>query len=273
MSDEVDPDEVNPLQAFGRDVAELRTARRMTMKALGLATGYSESYVSKVEAGRIKPSARFVEKCDFVFGTGGMIGRTYRRMIDGVSPTWLAPYLSLEKEALKVSSYSPLFLTGLVQTPAYAEAAFRGTHPHEPPGQIAERVAERMKRRAILERPMPALLWLVAHEAALRMVVGSRAVMAEQLDYLLELAATPHVTVQVYPFRAAVPMSGLPFILLCMGGGIRYKYAEAAGRGFTSDAAEDVDHLTSMFNRLCAEAESPARSVRLIAEVLEEYRA
>ncbi|WHM38847.1 helix-turn-helix transcriptional regulator [Streptomyces sp. BPTC-684] len=272
MSDELEPQAMNPLQVFGRDLAKLREARGITMKALGLAVGYSESYVSKVEAGKVKPSPRFVEGCDRVFGTGGMIGRSFERMVDGVSPSWFAPFLTLEPQAAKIRGYATTFLTGLVQTPAYANAAFRGAHPHEAPEHIAARVEERMKRRKILERPLPPLVWLVVHEAALRMIVGSSTVMAGQLEYLVALAEVPHVTVQVYPFQAAVPASGLPFTLLSMGGDTTYHYAESAGRGHITDAVEDVRHWTAVFERLCAEAEPPARSVRLIAKIIEEYR-
>lgn len=272
MSDELEPQDMNPLQVFGRDLAEIRNARKITMKALGVAVGYSESYVSKVEAGKIKASSGFVEGCDRVFGTGGMIGRNFQRMVTGVSPTWFAPFLTLEPQATRIRDYSTAFLTGLVQTPAYAEASFRGAHPHEAPDHIAARVEERMRRREILERPLPPLVWLVVHEAALRMIVGSSTVMADQLEYLVTLAEVPHVTLQVYPFQAAVPASGLPFTLLSMGGDTTYHYAESAGRGHIDDATDDVRHWTAVYERLCAEAEPPARSVRLITKIIEEYR-
>jgi Helix-turn-helix len=50
------PDYLTPLGRFGVEVREVRRCRKMTQKALGLASGYSEGYVSKVEKGTMMPS-------------------------------------------------------------------------------------------------------------------------------------------------------------------------------------------------------------------------
>lgn len=272
MSTEADNDELNPLKSFVRGLSQLREARGMSMKALGHAVGYSLSYVSKVESCTVKPSLRYVEGCDVAFGTGVKLQRDYERLL-GVSPRWLKPYLDLEREALEVRDYATTFISGIAQTPEYAEATFRASHPHDPPELIAARVEERIRRRSVLERPSPPLLWLVIHEAALRMVVGSVDVMIRQLEYLVELAEHPHVVLQIYQFKDAVPATGLPFTLLTMDEGATCLYAEAAGRGVLSDSADGVRYWRSILDRLCAEAKPPSRTVQLLTEIIEEYRA
>jgi hypothetical protein len=57
-------------------------------------------------------------------------------------------------------------------------------------------------RKEALSRPDPLGLVHIVDEAALRRVVGSPAVMAEQMDHLLELADRPNVSLQVLPFEA-----------------------------------------------------------------------
>ncbi|MFI6644239.1 Scr1 family TA system antitoxin-like transcriptional regulator [Streptomyces sp. NPDC050504] len=273
MKDSTSDENLNPLVSFGEDLRAIRVAKKMTMKTLGKHVGYSESYVSRIENGLLTPSPRFVNGCDQVFGMGDVLARQYKRLVSGLSPSWLAPFLEHERRAREVRDYSIGFLPGFAQTPAYAEAAFRATHPHEDAEQIAARVEERIKRRSILDRSPRPLVWLTIHESALRMVVGSPAVMAEQLEFLIALTESSHVVVQVYPFQVAVPATGKAFILLTVGGAQTYLYAEAVGRGVLSNASEEVHHWRRVFDRLCADAESPARSIRLITEMIEEYRA
>jgi Domain of unknown function (DUF5753) len=64
--------------------------------------------------------------------------------------------------------------------------------------------------------PVPAVpvLWHVLHEGVLRHVVGSPAIMREQLDKLAELAREPGVVIQILPFKASDhPGDGPPILV------------------------------------------------------------
>ena len=62
--------------------------------------------------------------------------------------------------------------------------ARRGDKPRDTSEAIDRAVSARLERQAILQRENPPMLWHVLHEGLLRHVVGSPAVMREQLDKL-----------------------------------------------------------------------------------------
>src|SRR5205807_2827925 len=64
-------------------------------------------------------------------------------------------------------------------------------------------VSARLERQTILQREHPPMLWHILHEGVLRHVVGSPAIMREQLDKLAELANEPGVVIQILPFTAS----------------------------------------------------------------------
>ncbi len=107
----------------------------------------------------------------------------------------------LEAEAVRIRTYEVVLIPGLLQTPAYAAAIFKAGQV-VPPDQIDRKVESRMARRAVIDAPNGPQLTAVIDEPALRKVVGSHAVMAEQLRFLTGMAAHYKVTVLVVPDEA-----------------------------------------------------------------------
>ncbi|WP_444964059.1 helix-turn-helix domain-containing protein [Nocardiopsis sp. M1B1] len=107
----------------------------------------------------------------------------------------------LEAEAVRIRTYEAVVVPGLLQTPNYAAAVFKAGQVI-PPEQIDRKVESRMARRAVLDAPNGPQLTAVIDEPALRKVVGSHAVMAEQLRFLTGMAAHYKVTVLVLPDEA-----------------------------------------------------------------------
>ena len=95
MTDDRQPESLNPLQRFGVEVREMRRGRKITQKHLANAGGYSEGYGCKVEAGTIMPSEKFARACDLVFGTHGLFDRMRHHIEEGDNPTWFVSYLQL----------------------------------------------------------------------------------------------------------------------------------------------------------------------------------
>ncbi|NGO71092.1 helix-turn-helix domain-containing protein [Streptomyces boncukensis] len=117
-------------------------------------------------------------------------------------PEWFGVYLSLESEARLIAAYEPHYVSGLLQTPAYARATLRVGFPHESEAQLDRRVELRMRRQRILERTAPPTLWLVMDETALRRVIGGPEVMRAQIDALLHAMQYEHIALSVLPFGA-----------------------------------------------------------------------
>ncbi|MGW5878706.1 helix-turn-helix domain-containing protein [Nocardiopsis terrae] len=106
------------------------------------------------------------------------------------------PLPDLEAEAVRIRTYETVLIPGLLQTPGYAEAVSRASQV-VPPEQIERKVTSRMARRGVLDAPNGPLLTAVIDEPALRKVVGSHTVMAEQLRFLAGMAAHYKVTLLV----------------------------------------------------------------------------
>ncbi|WP_078565360.1 helix-turn-helix domain-containing protein [Streptomyces sp. AA1529] len=257
---------------LGEDVRQVRQARRISQDGLASATGYSRTYVSKVESGGVIPSQRFVEGCDKAFGTGGLFARRLRHATEGEAPAWFAPYIDAEREASEIEDYSIAFIMGLLQTPAYARAVLeRGLMPL-PREEIEAQVTSRTRRRQIFTRPEPPRVWVVLHEASLRVQVGSSQVMAEQLAHILaELGRVPSLTVQVLPYEAASGATNTPFTALKMPEGAPVVYVEGPQGGRPYDTREAVANARRYMDHLRACALDPHDSEAYISSVKEDH--
>ncbi|MER5260419.1 helix-turn-helix transcriptional regulator [Streptomyces sp. NPDC002855] len=265
------PEPTNAAEFFGEEARRLREALGYSQDEFSDVIHYGQPQISKVERGTVLASAAFAEALDRAAKTPGVYARLRERLSTRGHPEWFVPYVELEKTAAIVEDYSTGFVMGALQTWEYAEAVYRAAHPRETDEQIKARVETRLRRAEILQREDPPLLWVILHEAVLRTVVGNTAVMAGQLAHLLTMAASPHVTLQVWRFGAGAPASGLPFTLLTQPDGAKVLYSEAAGQGHVNDSAQAVRDWTATYERLRASAESEARSLRLIHSIMEEH--
>ncbi|MEU5306814.1 helix-turn-helix transcriptional regulator [Streptomyces noursei] len=276
MDETIAPEHLNPLQRFGRDIKQVRLARKLTQKHLAKATGYTDGYVSKVESGTLlpRPSRKFAEGCDNAFGTGELFAGMLRRIDEGDHPSWFVPYLNLERKASRILAYSTNLVTGIVQTADYARAVFQVSNPRASTEGIEDKVAARLRRREVFERDNPPLLWVILHEACLRTVVGSAEVMAGQLAYLLSVTASPQVELQVVRFTAGIAAtSTMPFTVLRFPDSPTVLYTETRVGGRMHDAAQTVEAALDDYDLLRANALSPSQSTDLIKTLLKEYRA
>ncbi|MFI1253040.1 helix-turn-helix transcriptional regulator [Streptomyces netropsis] len=257
---------------FGAEVRVWRTHQELSQRELGEKATYGQQYVAKVEAGERLASPEFATACDVVFGTPGMFARLRKRAAQRGYPEWFEPYVRLEQRATTILVYNPTLLMGVLQTEAYAHAVFRKAHPRDELDVTAEKVARRLKRRQVLEGEAPPLLWVVLDEACLRRMIGNPSVMHDQMAHLLGLADSPHVTLQVLPFRSGGPASHLPLTVL------RFRddepdalYVENSVSGQVIDSPATVADANVTYDRLRADALSPEESLALIRKVMEEW--
>ncbi|NGO49160.1 helix-turn-helix domain-containing protein [Streptomyces ureilyticus] len=123
----------------------------------------------------------------------------------------------LEWHAKRLRIAVTVHLPGLLQTEEHARAVFEAVIPPLPTADVETRVAHRIDRQQVLDRPEPPTLDVILHEAALRMEFGGPAVARRQLEHLLRMSERDTVTVRVIPFKAG----GFP------GAGQSVIYAEA----------------------------------------------
>ncbi|WP_214405917.1 helix-turn-helix domain-containing protein [Pseudonocardia lacus] len=124
-------------------------------------------------------------------------------------------FADLEAGAAALITYNSELVTGLLQTERYARATVRAGRSLTA-SAVEERVAFRMKRqRAFFERAKPRRLDVVLSAGALRVRVGSPAVMEEQIAHLRAIGDRDGVSVRVLPFENGLhaAMNG-PFTIL-----------------------------------------------------------
>jgi transcriptional regulator with XRE-family HTH domain len=264
---------LTPMQRFGADVKQVRLGRKLTQKHLAKAVGYSMSYVSQVEAGKLLPSEKFARGCDLAFGTNGLFAGLLHRLEEADHPAQFLPYLELEPKATQILDFSATAIMGLLQTEEYARAIFRAGHPREAEDVIQGKVAARIRRREVLEQRKPPCLWVVLHEACLRTHVGGNAVMAGQLDHLLTMVSRPGVDLQVIPYSAgAAAAHAVPFTLLTFLDSAPVLYAGDPQGGRIFRSASTVAAALHNYDRMRANALSIDDSLDFIRTLREEYR-
>lgn len=182
------------------------------------------------------------------------------------------PLPDLEAEAVRIRSYEALVVPGLLQTPGYAAAIFE-SGGIVPPEDTQRKVESRMSRRGVLDAPDGPQLISVIDEAALHRVVGSPEVMAEQLRFLMGMAAHYKVTLLVVPFSAGAhtAMDGAFSLLdfpspepsiVSISTGVESLYVE--------DGAY-VDRHTLIFDAVHNLALDPKKSLALIESIAAEH--
>jgi transcriptional regulator with XRE-family HTH domain len=217
--------EQEPTGARRRLGAELRRLRGNAGLRLDEVAGRltcSTSKISRLENGKGIPKARDVEDLMSLYDVRAdleiaMLRRLvqesrsagwWESYVDGLSTERYvldnpARYAALETDAVAVTTFDVSVLHGLAQTRRYSRALLGQRLPRHQPWEIERLVEMLVHRQRALTRPeRPLRLVQVVDEAVLRRVVGDPAVMAEQLDHLLELSALPEVSLHVLPFEA-----------------------------------------------------------------------
>ncbi|MER0246533.1 helix-turn-helix transcriptional regulator [Streptomyces sp. HSW2009] len=256
---------------FGEEVRALRESLGLSQDQFAIKIHYNQPQISRVECGAVLASAAFAEAVDKAAGTPGTYLRMRNRLAKQGHPIWFLPYATVEKIARSISGYSNSFLMGLVQTRRYAEAVIRAAYPRVTDAEIEAQVETRLARQEIMKQESPPLLWMIAHEAALRTEVGSPEIMAEQLTRLADDASSPHVNVQVLPNDAGAPAAKVSFILVDRDQPEPKLYSEPFGYGHLTQDPETLREAGATYDRLRASALSPERSIQLIRRIAKEF--
>ncbi|MFB7996606.1 MULTISPECIES: helix-turn-helix domain-containing protein [unclassified Streptomyces] len=279
---------VNPTvrrRRLGQELRRLRELKGMTAEEVAERLLVSQSKISRLENGRRSISQRDVRDLCGVYEVEDhrIVDSLMQMAKDSRQQGWwhsfgdipYSVYIGLETDAASLRVYDPQVVPGLLQTRAYAETLITGALPETTSTDIDKRVQVRVRRQERIAAPdNPLRLWTVLDESALRRVVGSRAVMREQLEHLVEQSQLPHVTVQVIPFdMGAHPGLNGQYAIL--------EFPDAADssvvyiEGVTSDLylekANDVQKYSVMYEHLRAQALNVEQSRQFIAKIAQEY--
>lgn len=194
---------------------KLRTERGWSQTELATKAHTTGAMVSYVENAKRVPSADLARDLDLAFGSD-FFADFFPLVIQFAYPSWFLPFVELERDASTISTFESQIIPALLQTEEYARAMLAPVRPDD----LADLVAARMTRQAILERRDPPHTWFIVDEQALRRKIGGPAVMRAQLERLLTAYQQPRTVIQVVPEElAAHPGLAGPFTLLNFGQG------------------------------------------------------
>jgi transcriptional regulator with XRE-family HTH domain len=261
------------------ELRRLRERAGLTCEDVGQRLDCSGTRISRMETGRIGARPGDVRELLEIYGVTGaeadalvQLARDARRKgwwhsYGRVLQPWFEAYIGLESAAARLRDFQPLVVPGLLQTEGYARAVLRAAPPAGRAEDIGAQVALRMRRQAILDQPEPPEMWVVLSESVLRVQVGGPAVMRAQLRRLGDLAARPHLTLQVLPFSTAAhaqPISPFTMLEFADAADPAVVYLEHLTGGHFVENADEVRRYRVIFDHLRAEALGTGESAGLI---------
>ncbi len=257
------------------ELKRLREGARLTQDEVASRLDWHPTKVMRIETGRTAPHPNDVRAMLELYGvtdadvTAGMtkLARDARQRgwwysYRDVLLHRYEFYIGLESEAVSIQAFELAMIPGLLQTEDYARALIRGLMACDG-AEIERRVEVRMTRQELLARPDRPQLWAILDEAAVRRVVGGRAIMRAQLLHLVHSSEHGQTTLQVLPYSAGPhPGQGGPFTVLRFAelAEPRVVCMETVGGNLYVDKPEEVSLYATAFDQLRAVALSPAQT-------------
>jgi len=267
---------------LGAQLRRLREAAEISRADAGYAIRGSESKISRMELGRVGLKERDVNDLLTMYGVTedevrakflDMVRRSnspgwWHRYSD-LMPDWFQDYVGLEEAASRILTYETQFIPGLLQTEDYAMAIASHGRPELAGPAVKRRVALRMQRQKILQRPGAPRLWAVIDESVLHRPIGGRGVLLEQVEHLLSVTKEGSITLQVVPYQLSGYAAEGAFTMLRFGEPDLpdIVYLEHLAGALYLDKLEELEVYSRVFDRLTVDAETPDRSRQLLSKI------
>jgi transcriptional regulator with XRE-family HTH domain len=207
---------------------ELGDALRLAMESAGLngkrvaqLLGWSQSKVSRTLTGHITLSETDISALLAICQVRGTEReRLLRLSREQTTPGWLQQHgsnmpeqlktlIDHESKAIEITEFEQIRVPGLLQTGDYARALLERSAT-VPPHEVEDRMAARLARRILFSKANRPVFTCYLHEFALRLPVGSKEIMSEQLHELIQMGVRSYISVRVIPasFGAHAGMAG-----------------------------------------------------------------
>jgi transcriptional regulator with XRE-family HTH domain len=194
-------------RTLAASLREEREARKVGLRALADKLGILPQTLSLWEKGQRLPS---VEDVSAILGllqvTGERRDRIRALARHAREPNWLAAtgtdgllglttLLASEADVSRITTWSPLLIPGLLQTPDYIRSIMDNA-----PVTIDDadsRLRIRLQRQHILSRGSSVRLDALIGERALQENFGSAEIMSDQFDHLLEMSLRDNISIRI----------------------------------------------------------------------------
>jgi transcriptional regulator with XRE-family HTH domain len=266
---------------LGSQLRRLREEAGITRQQAGYNIRGSESKISRLELGRVGFKERDVTDLLTMYGVEDpnerqtfldMVKQSnepgwWRRFGDTM-PNWFTDLVGLEEAAARIQIWEPLYVSGLLQIEGYARAIFSHGRPEMADERVDQLVALRMRRQKMFSRPDAPRVWMVLDESVLHRPIGGMKVLKQQIEYLLEMSALAHVSVQILPFSRSGLSAEHAFSLLRFGEPElpNIAYVEYLTGAHYIEKREEIEKYSRSLDMLAVDAETPERSRALLAK-------
>lgn len=270
---------------LARELRRLRETQGLRLSVAAKTADVPQSTLSNIEgadARRIKP--RDIDALADLYEAPGEVREALHELArESKEQGWWSSYKDVfggnsipdfEAEASMIRTYQCQVIPGLLQTPRYSEAVFRGGRAYSD-DEVRRNVDARLQRQHVLGRYEPPHFWAVIDEATLRRRLDDPGIMREQLQHLLDMATRKNVDLQVLPFDAGMHagLSG-SFVLLdfpnpadpCIA------YTETATASLFVQDSDAVHRYVTIFSHLNSAALQASRTTDFIQHIMEQEK-
>lgn len=255
----IDPE----LVGFGTVVKRCREAAGLMQGQLADLVNVARSYISHVECGRTKCRRDFAERVDSTLNAGGEIVEAWDDLLEKIKqvryPTHFVAFPKAEASADQLRVYETHLVYGLFQSEAYARVLLVDD----------DAIATRMRRQDLLSRDPRPLISVVLEESILYRQVGSKEIMREQFEFLIELSRQEGMFLQVAK-TAHYRGARASFTIATQADRSEIAYVvKATGGEITRDPSE-LARMSAVMHTLNAQALNTEDSRSFIRKVIEE---
>jgi transcriptional regulator with XRE-family HTH domain len=269
---------------LGIRLRALRYEHGMTVEEVADNLLCSATKISRLETGTRRPSLRDVRDLCALYEldestSDELMGLAKEAREQG----WWTRYddldldllIGLEQEAAVITCFSMSYIPGLLQTAEYAQGIIQTVAPKMDLQIVHQRTEARLRRQQLLEKTNPPRFQVLLDEAVLHRGVGGVALMAAQLDKVLEAVRNDKIIIRVIPFAAGAyaAIDGY-FALLEFGGDSGLwpvVFVEGLSGNQYLERREDIARYRETLEYLQDRALDPSGSVKLITKMLETY--
>ena len=270
---------------LGRRLRELRSQHGLTVEAVAEELLCSATKISRLETAVRRPSLRDVRDLCALYGVDQSTADDLMNIARGArEQVWWTQYrdlgldtlLGLEQDAAAITSYTMYYVPALLQTEEYTRLIIKAIAPKMDSEIYGRRVEVRMRRqKSVLGKEGRPRYRVFLDEAVLRRRVGGAAVMAAQLDKILETERQGKVTVQIVPFDVGAHASqDSNFIIFEFGENADQSpvvFVEALTGNQYLEKPVDVIRYREAVEYLRDSALSPRDSVQFVTEMQKGY--
>jgi transcriptional regulator with XRE-family HTH domain len=270
---------------LGSQLRRLREEAGITRQQAGYNIRGSESKISRLELGRVGFKERDVTDLLTMYGVDDPTERQtfldmvkqsnepgWWRRFGETMPNWFTDLVGLEEAAARIQIWEPIYVSGLLQIEPYARAIFSHGRPEMADERVDQLVALRMRRQKMFSRPDAPRVWMVLDQSVLYRPIGGIKVLKQQIEYLLEMSALPHVSIQVLPYERSGLSAEHAFSLLRFGEPElpNIAYVEYLTGAHYIEKREEIEKYSRALDMLAVDAETPERSRAMLAKRRQE---